>query len=81
MLGVGWLLVTGRQREAESSAADAGSALDPAVTAIPTVEQRALRRARLSRANDPILAALGLPEDDAPAEEPRKASPKRRRGR
>jgi hypothetical protein len=80
MIGVGWLLVTGRQRDAESSAADAGSTVDPAIKAIPTVEQRALRRARISRANDPILAALGLPENEA-LEEPRKASPRRRRAR
>jgi len=81
MLGVGWLLVTGRQRDAEPSPADAGSALDPAIRAIPTVEQRALRRARISGADDPILAALGLPENEAPAEEPRKPSPRRRRAR
>jgi hypothetical protein len=81
MLGVGWLLVTGRQRDAEPMAAEAGSVVDPAIQAIPTVEQRALRRARISRANDPILAALGLPEDEAPPQEPKKASPSRRRAR
>ena len=66
LVGVGWILVTGRRNEPDASPADAGTAADPGVRAIPTVEQRAIRRARLNQSNDPILAALGLPETDPP---------------
>ena len=42
---------------------------DPGVAAIAAVERRAMRRARLRAADDPILAALGLNEPE-PAVEP-----------
>jgi hypothetical protein len=83
MVGTGWLLAAARrEREAAAEASD-GSDADPAVRAIPTVEQRALRRARLRQSDDPILAGLGL-EDERPRSGPpaatKAASPKPRRG-
>ncbi len=66
LFGVGWIALTGRRNDPDASMADAGISADPAVRAIPTVEQRAIRRARLNQSNDPILAALGLPENDPP---------------
>jgi len=82
MVGTGWLLAAAR-REREAAEASDGSDADPAVRAIPTVEQRALRRARLRQSDDPILAGLGL-EDERPRSGPpaatKAASPKPRRG-
>ena len=66
LIGVGWIVVTGHRNEPDASLADVGAAADPGVRAIPTVEQRAMRRARLNQTNDPILAALGLPDTDPP---------------
>jgi hypothetical protein len=66
LVGVGWIAITGRRNDPEASLADARIGADPAVRAIPTVEQRAIRRARLNQSNDPILAALGLPDNDPP---------------
>jgi hypothetical protein len=66
LVGVGWIAITGRRNDPEASLADAGIGADPAIRAIPTVEQRAIRRARLNQSNDPILAALGLPDNDPP---------------
>jgi hypothetical protein len=68
LLGAGWIAIGGRrpgtQKEAVAEAGAAGD--DPGVAAIPAVEHRALRRARLRASDDPILAALGLPEEARP---------------
>jgi hypothetical protein len=74
IFGTAWLLWGGR-RERETVVEDAeGREHDMAVQAIPTIEQRAVRRARLRQAQDPILAGMGL-EDEAT-----EASPTRPRG-
>jgi hypothetical protein len=63
LLGVGWILIGGPRDRAEPAVADAApDSPDPAVAAIPSVEARARRRARLRMEDDPILASLGLPE-------------------
>jgi hypothetical protein len=77
LVGVGWIVITGRRNDQEL--ADAGIGTDPAVSAIPTVEQRAIRRARLNQSSDPILAALGLPDTDPPP--PAKLEGRRPRGK
>jgi hypothetical protein len=63
LLGVGWILTGARRERATPTTADGATvASDPAVSAIPTIEARARRRARLRTSDDPILASLGLPE-------------------
>lgn len=82
LAGVGWLLLAGRRERLAAEAGD-GSDADLAVRAIPSVEQRALRRARLRQSDDPILAGLGLDEDPPrtkPRTATRAASPRPRRG-
>lgn len=65
LLAAGWIAIGGRRMRPEEVSADAGTAGDdPAVAAIPAVERRALRRARLRASDDPILAALGIPESE-----------------
>ena len=81
LIGTGWLLLSGR-RERRAAESGNGPETDLAVRAIPTVEQRALRRARLRPSDDPILAGLGLDEDEPrpkPRNATRAASPKPRR--
>ena len=70
LVGSTWLLVA-RRRE---PAVDAVAAEGVAYRGIPSIEQRARRRARLRQDEDPILAGLGL--DDAS----RAPSPTSRRG-
>jgi hypothetical protein len=62
LLGTGWLLVAGRQERTGEMPEAVPAESDVALRAIPTVEQRAVRRARLRQADDPILAGLGLDE-------------------
>jgi hypothetical protein len=69
MLGTAWILIAGRRDGPQP--VPASSVPDPAISAIPPVEQRFLRRARLRPADDPILAALGLPDDPPAADTPR----------
>ncbi|HET6820662.1 MAG TPA: hypothetical protein VFH98_08920 [Candidatus Limnocylindria bacterium] len=70
LIGTTWLLVAGRREQAPADALD-GAEPDIAVRAIPSVEQRALRRARLRQEDDPILAGLGLEEEARRAPSPR----------
>jgi hypothetical protein len=64
LLGTGWVLIGARsQREEELVPAQAAEP-DLASRAIPAVERRALRRARLRSSNDPILASMGLEDLD-----------------
>lgn len=82
LMGVGWLLLAGRRERRAAESGTIGEA-DLAARAIPSVEQRALRRARLRQSDDPILAGLGLDEDPPPAkpgQASRAASPRPRRG-
>jgi hypothetical protein len=72
LVGSGWLLVAGRRQPAADAVAAEG---DLAIRGIRSIEQRALRRARLRQDEDPILAGLGL-DDDAT----RAPSPRSRRG-
>ena len=82
LVGTGWLLLAGR-RERQAAESAGGGEADLSARAIPTVEQRALRRARLRQSDDPILAGLGL-DEDSPRPKPRAAtraaSPRPRRG-
>lgn len=74
LAGFAWIMLARRDEE-EPSGAAAGSAAgsrgtgeDAANMAVPVLERRAMRRARLKPSNDPILAAMGLPQpDDEPA--------------
>jgi hypothetical protein len=78
LVGTTWLLVAERREPAAADALD-GSEADLAASAIPTVERRARRRARLRQEDDPILAGLGL-EDEArraPSPRSRRAGPPR----
>jgi hypothetical protein len=56
LVGSAWIFLAGR-RERQA-------AIDPGVSSAATVDQRALRRARLRSTEDPILAAMGLPDED-----------------
>ena len=65
LVGSAWVVVAGRrERRAATVSADPAST-DPGVIAAAIVEQRARRRARLRSSDDPILAAMGLPDEDA----------------
>jgi hypothetical protein len=76
LLGTAWMLLMAR-REREIVAAEAADASEPdlAPRTVATIEQRAMRRARLRQADDPILAGLGLDDETT-----RAASPRRRPG-
>ena len=56
LVGSVWMFLAGRREHQ--------AAIDPGVSSAATVDQRALRRARLRSTEDPILAAMGLPDDD-----------------
>lgn len=75
LIGTGWVLLAAR-RERETAPVEAAAATEPdiAMRAIATVEQRALRRARLRQADDPILAGLGLDEETSRTAPPGSAS-------
>ena len=62
LVGSAWVILAGR-RDRRAITAPQSSATDPGVSAAAIVEQRALRRARLRSTDDPILAAMGLPDD------------------
>jgi hypothetical protein len=75
LVGTTWLLVANRRQPEPLADSLDGAESDLAIRAIPTVEQRARRRARLRQEDDPIVAGLGL-EDEAT----RAATPRSRRG-
>jgi hypothetical protein len=56
LVGSVWIFLAGRREQQ--------AAIDPGVSSAATVDQRALRRARLRSTEDPILAAMGLPDED-----------------
>jgi hypothetical protein len=63
LLGVGWILIGSRRKGREpATELMTATSSDLAVRAIPTVEARARRRARLRTSEDPIIASLGLSE-------------------
>ncbi|HEY8179351.1 MAG TPA: hypothetical protein VIH33_03040 [Candidatus Limnocylindria bacterium] len=72
-----------RDRRAATATADS-AAIDPGVIASAIAERRAVRRARLRSTDDPILAAMGLPDEDtgpgAASARPVKSPAKRGRG-
>lgn len=81
-LGVAWIILAGRRDRSAATVLGPGTQ-DPAISAIPTVEQRAVRRARLRSSDDPILAALGLSDErpvDVPGASPDPQRSSRRRG-
>jgi hypothetical protein len=59
LVGSAWLLVAAQR--------DRRAAAEPGVDTAAIVDQRARRRARLRSTDDPILAAMGLPDEDATA--------------
>lgn len=63
LLGAAWIIIASRRDQEEPSLVVIAS-VDPAIPVIPTVEQRAMRRARLRPSDDPILAALGLNDEE-----------------
>jgi hypothetical protein len=65
LLGAAWIIIATRRDRTEPSVVVAPSD-DPGLRAVPTVEQRAARRARLRPSDDPILAALGLNDEEPP---------------
>jgi hypothetical protein len=65
LLGAAWIIIAARRDRAEPSMA-AVPTLDPSIPAIPRAERRALRRAQLPPSDDPILAALGLHDEQPP---------------
>ena len=75
LVGSAWLLVAAQR--------DRRAATEPGVDAAAIVDQRARRRARLRSTDDPILAAMGLPDEDATAgaASPRPGSSPRNGGR
>jgi hypothetical protein len=87
LVGSAWVVLAGRRDRRATLTAGSGGA-DPGVTAAAMVDQRALRRARLRSSDDPILAAMGLPDDHptpsadaAPAPRHRSPRSRGRRGR
>ena len=60
LLGSAWLLVAAQRGRRAATA--------PGVDAAAIVDQRARRRARLRSTDDPIIAAMGLPDEDATAD-------------
>jgi hypothetical protein len=73
LVGTAWVLL-GSRREREAAPAIIPDAVEPdlAQRAISTLEQRAMRRARIRQIDDPILAGLGLDEETTTAESPRR---------
>ncbi|HYN62983.1 MAG TPA: hypothetical protein VES36_00145 [Candidatus Limnocylindrales bacterium] len=65
MLGAAWIILASRRDRPEPTVAVAPSVV-PAVPVISTVEQRAMRRAHLQPSEDPILAALGINDEEPP---------------
>jgi hypothetical protein len=65
LVGTLWLVLANRRERASA---------DPGTPAIPAMDQRTLRRARMRASQDPILASMGLDAD--PAEEATRDSPK-----
>jgi hypothetical protein len=65
LAGSGWVVVAGRRDRRLAVAPMGTKPSDPGVIAAAIVERRAMRRARLRSSDDPILAAMGLPDEDA----------------
>jgi len=78
LVGSAWLLVAAQR--------DRRAATESSVDTAAIVDQRARRRARLRSTDDPILAAMGLPDEDPtaraasthPGSSPRKGGRRRR---
>jgi hypothetical protein len=69
LLGAAWILIAARRDRAEPAVA-ASPTLDPAISALSSAERRARRRVRLRPSDDPILAALGLHDEQPPPPDP-----------
>jgi hypothetical protein len=65
LAGSAWIFLAVRRDRRAAAAAAGAPPTDPGVIAAAIVEQRALRRARLRSSDDPILAAMGLPDEDS----------------
>jgi hypothetical protein len=84
LVGSAWVILAGRRDRRAGAAPVDPAPTDPTLIAAAIVEQRALRRARLRSSDDPILAAMGLPDEDAAtgaAPPPRARSTRPGRGR
>lgn len=88
LVGSAWIFMAGRRDRRAAALAGGAPVSDLGGRAAAIAEQRALRRARLRSADDPILAAMGLPDEDAspgaaashrrpPTSRTRRRSPKR----
>ena len=81
LVGSSWIFFAGqRERRAAEATAEPAST-DPRLIAAAIVEQRVLRRARLRSADDPILAAMGLPDEDSSSDGAALPRPRTRRTR
>jgi hypothetical protein len=71
LLGAAWIIIAARRDRAEPStvAIPTFDPATPAMIGLPTAERRRLRLARLRPSDDPILAALGLRDEQQPPEE------------
>ena len=65
LVGSAWIFLAAQRDRRAADVAAGPASRDPGVIAAAIVEQRALRRARLRSADDPILAAMGLPDEDS----------------
>jgi hypothetical protein len=82
LVGSAWVVVAGRRERRAATVTTDAAQTDPGVLAATIVEQRARRRARLRSSDDPILAAMGLPDEDATRGAPPAAPrPRTRTGR
>jgi hypothetical protein len=64
-VGTAWIFLAGQHDRRAARAAAEPASTDPSVVAAAAVARRALRRARLRSSDDPILAAMGLPDEDS----------------
>jgi hypothetical protein len=88
LVGTVWVVMAGRRDRRATSASLEPPPSDPSAIAAAIIEQRALRHARLRSPDDPILAAMGLPDEEAasgpqppPRRSPRSGGGSRRRAR
>ena len=80
LVGSAWVILAGR-RDRRAATVSESVGTDPGVSAAAIVDQRALRRARLRSTDDPILAAMGLPDDRATPDPVPPSRAKKTRGR
>jgi hypothetical protein len=65
LVGTAWVILAGRRDRRAASGPVEPPPSDPSEIATAIIEQRARRHARLRAPDDPIVAAMGLPQEDA----------------